>query len=391
MLLPEIKFFPVNWTNGMKISAQDFTALDNAWQDAMRDARCMGLHDFRYGLLPTAGTELEKYPKFHYDAHSTILSVVECRAVTLGGNRIEITERNYETLKVPLQLPSVRMEGYDGSYDIIISVEPSKAQDAGGLSNDTPARHALTTPQYSVSVRAKGEGSGSSVASEHHLKIGEMELRNGRAIFLTETGEYIPPCLSIESHHKLRYYHDNFAQRMRNIQQNALTVMREVPIEGVDAGDARRFSERVIFFIAGELWSYQMLLPPQPPLSMVAYFKDFAQYIWLSIETNLRGTILKTYIKKFDLPTQVNNVYTIVPDHNNILPALQKIEMFLYTMEQFCDALRSGEYFKPTIGYEDQNRDRVQPIQPIQQPPVYNPQPPKKDDDNKGGGGNRWF
>jgi hypothetical protein len=390
MLLPEIKNFPVNWTNGMKISARDFTSMDNAWQDALRDALCMGLHDFRYGLLPTAGTELEKYPKFHYDAHSATLSVMECRAVTLGGNRIEVTERNYETLNIPLQLPSLRMDGYDGQYEIFISVDPSQPQGAGQLSPDTPARHTHATPQYQVSVKPK-EGSGSSIASEHHLKIGEMELRNGRAVFMTETGDYIPPCLSIESHHKLRYYHDNFAQRMRNIQQNALTVIREVPVEGVDAGDARRFSERVIFFIAGELWSYQMLLLPQPPITLVAYFKDFAQYIWLSIETNLRGTILKNYVKKFDLPTQVNNVYTITPDHNDILPALQKIEMFLYTMEQFCDALRSGEYFKPNIGYEDQNRDRVMPQQP--QPQVQpQPQPPKRNEnDNKGGGGNRWF
>ena len=384
MLLPEIKNFPVNWTNGMKISARDFTSMDNAWQDALRDAHCLGLHDFRYGLLPTAGTELEKYPKFHYDAHSATLSVVECRAITLGGNRIEITERNFETLNIPLQLPSMRMDAYDGQYEIFISVDPSQQLGAGQLSPDTPARHTQATPQYQVSIKLK-EAVGSNIASEHHLKIGEMELRGGRAIFLTETGDYIPPCLSIESHHRLRYYHDNFAQRMRTIQQNALTVIREVPIEGVDAGDARRFAERVIFFIAGELWSYQMLLLPQPPITMVAYFKDFAQYIWLSIETNLRGTILKNYVKKFDLPTQVNNVYSISPDHNNILPALQKIEMFLYTMEQFCDSLRSGEYFKPNIGYEDQNRENNRGVQvqaPIQPQP---PQPPPKSNND------RWF
>ncbi len=47
----EIKYLPINWTNGMSLSDQHFTAQYMANVDAIRDAISLQINDYNYGLL----------------------------------------------------------------------------------------------------------------------------------------------------------------------------------------------------------------------------------------------------------------------------------------------------------------------------------------------------
>ncbi|MBK7407691.1 MAG: hypothetical protein IPJ40_06170 [Saprospirales bacterium] len=53
-IIDELKNYPVNWTDGMRIRSKDFVAADQAWDDAIRCADIL-LQGIQYGLLPPLG------------------------------------------------------------------------------------------------------------------------------------------------------------------------------------------------------------------------------------------------------------------------------------------------------------------------------------------------
>ena len=54
---PEIKYFPVNWVDGMKISEAHFNHLQSFTIDNVRDAIAFGITNYNYGLLQPAPGE----------------------------------------------------------------------------------------------------------------------------------------------------------------------------------------------------------------------------------------------------------------------------------------------------------------------------------------------
>src|SRR5688572_1749419 len=120
-MLPDIKNFPVNWVDGMKISSRDFIAMENAVTDGLRDAQATRLNEYNYGLLPTNHPEADNYPKLVYDYVNNQLVLKECRALTPGGQRIEITEAKHERKKFPAQLPAASISVQEsGRYDVYL-------------------------------------------------------------------------------------------------------------------------------------------------------------------------------------------------------------------------------------------------------------------------------
>lgn len=111
-IIDELKNFPVNWTDGMRIGSKDFLAADQAWNDAMRDVRISLLQGVQYGVLPPLRDSRDRspYPKFQFDPSRSMLTLVECRAITEGGYRIEITEALHRNHQVPAVLPSIHLE-----------------------------------------------------------------------------------------------------------------------------------------------------------------------------------------------------------------------------------------------------------------------------------------
>lgn len=87
-----IKHFPVNWIDGMKINKNHFITLQDNIEDLVRDARNLGVSELNYGLMSTNLTRPFQYSIF-IDAHNELsVSIKLIKAVTPGGGRIEITD-----------------------------------------------------------------------------------------------------------------------------------------------------------------------------------------------------------------------------------------------------------------------------------------------------------
>src|SRR4051812_36626963 len=87
-----LKHFPVNWIDGMKISKDHFIATDDAWKNALSDVASVGLSPLRYGILPASAAGEDPYNiKIAIDNQNTLrVTVLSCQAITPGGVRISV-------------------------------------------------------------------------------------------------------------------------------------------------------------------------------------------------------------------------------------------------------------------------------------------------------------
>ncbi len=274
--LDELQHYPVNWKDGMRVSSKDFATTDRAWADALRDVRATVFQGIHYGLLPPLrdSSDTSPYPKFRLDtspAH-TLLTLLECRAITEGGYRIEITEDVHHRLKIPLKLPSAIVQNRE-NFDVYITIDMFDAQDAGKLSQDAPPRYMHSAPLYELTVQPAGLACGGF----NHLKIAEYHYKLGRF----ERNElYIPPCLTINAHPILVKHFERAYILLNNIHRDAIDLVHLYRNEQQrsDVRDAINWVEKLALYIAQSLWTYTDILKNQSPLYTITYFKNLAQY-----------------------------------------------------------------------------------------------------------------
>ena len=101
-MLPELKYLPVNWVDGMKINEDHFKQLELSLVDRARDAAGAVLNDYNFGILsPENENEKAIDIKLAVDQTKLISAhVLKCRALTRAGARIEITPSLSKSLNV---------------------------------------------------------------------------------------------------------------------------------------------------------------------------------------------------------------------------------------------------------------------------------------------------
>ena len=78
-----LKYFQVNWVDGMKINKNHFIHQENAYSDQIKDAIGLGIHKNNYGLLPPypgRGSPLKIVLNID-NQNSLRVKVFECRPV----------------------------------------------------------------------------------------------------------------------------------------------------------------------------------------------------------------------------------------------------------------------------------------------------------------------
>lgn len=376
-MLPDIKYFPVNWIDGMKISSRDFISLENAVKDEIRDAQATRLNEFAYGLLPTNHPEVDNYPRLTYDYANNILLLKECRALMPGGQRIEITESNYDRKKFPVQLPSVPVSLQDsGKFDVYLHVDTSVRVGAGEFAQNNPPRYVAISPQYELAVRVHD---GTHIENENFLKISELEIREGRVEILTNTGKYIPPCTTLNAFAGLMQKHGNGEERLKGLLKHYTILVNNVGKETRNevALEAITLSENLVSPIISSLSHYQYILPSSPPIFTVVYFKDFARFVRFKLDRPFRAPIDQLKTELLELTAVLERTE---PRHAAIQLSFDRIMQFLDSLVTFLAELSTHNYNRVEYDVHDLNYvtasgPRVKPIEK-EPKPVEAPLPP---------------
>lgn len=292
--LDELKNYPVNWTDGMRVSAKDFATTDAAWNDALRDARVSLLQGIQFGLLPPLRDSKDKslYPKFALDGNRNALTLLECRAITEGGYRVEITEDLHRKLGVPAKLPSASITQKE-DFEVYITVNLFQKQPSGAMSGDAPARYMYLAPLYELTILPKSDGMG--LSGMNHLKIAEFKW-TGNAF--SQDTNYLPPCMTISASAALRERHDKSGSLLKQIHDNSLQLSKQYRMDSrPDVRDVTIWIDKIISHISGSLWTYVELLPNKTPYETIIYAKNFAQFIISTAEIHEANPYMRDALK----------------------------------------------------------------------------------------------
>jgi len=217
-----IKHFPVNWIDGMKINKNHFIDLQDNIEDLLRDARSIGVNYIHYGLLPTPLTRPFQY-SIAIDAHKELtVNIKFMKAVTPGGGRIEITNYTGEfSEKIALNDIDFR----ENNYFLLLNIDPFQRVPSGEQNmNEVPPRFPNALPRYFLTSILESEVNLNNIGA---LQFPLAKFRTAQDSYEIIT-DFIPPCLVLNSHPELLALLENYETFFRQMEFNAIQISQKI-------------------------------------------------------------------------------------------------------------------------------------------------------------------
>lgn len=363
-MISPLKYKPVNWVDGMKLSSSHFVAADQFNQDFVRDANSLSLNNFNYGLLPPfmgerASHDIEITEKA---TNHIEVKIRHCNAITADGCRIDIVNTsNYEDQISYSQYFNAENTDYSKitNYNIMLIVNPFERVPAGNPDpEDNPPRYPHIAKKYSISILPASEMSPKATDS-YHLTIGQLVLENGR---ITINTSYIPPSSSVVSHPSLIRYYELFSNLINDLQLAAFKIIDKTT--GKEAitplgKNIRLLSEKLLDYIAQIFYNYRNLGYQQSPVYIAGYCSSLAHVFFTGIkmiEPREREEMLKYFYEWRDVtPGNFEELLArtieLIYNHQDINSSMAMIEDFLKVMVALWNKLSTLEY----IGQRKEN------------------------------------
>jgi hypothetical protein len=332
-MLPQIKHYRVNWEDGMKIARTHFLQLEDALDDQIRDMAGIYLNDFNYGLLPAVThTRQSLDVQLFFDRSEQVtVKVMECRAITPGGARIEILP-NFQAVEAVVNRENLKAP----AYEIYLVVNPFVRLPFGQPDpEETPLRQPFTLPQYRLEILPYPQ--------THQPEYSAYQLCVGRLLvegdFLKLSEHYIPPCASLISHPRLVAIHQKLLSQLGEAEIAVTGIMQRIKAKQAMAQldqSLLYLAEKIAGFIAHSLDTFRLLLLQQPPVQVITYFARFSRIMHVSLNSLIRihrEELLDYFHKWFELPPRemenlLRTLLTISYDHTDAYDALNKVELF---------------------------------------------------------------
>jgi hypothetical protein len=332
---------PVNWVDGMKISRRHFTETDQFVTDHLRDATALLLRPDFYGLLPAPnelGSPAALELLLSVDAQNEVQArLTQCRAVTAGGARIDITPTSAPlTMRTSLAqlLAATGLTATEGlRFSVVLTVNPFERTPTGmPAAEESPLRHPYTRPSYSLSVVPAAQ-LGSQASAAFALVVGELLYSEGT---LRPVVQYIPPSLALASHPALLQALHQLDFQLTELETDAFKIIHKVKLRTDKrsplADLVRQMAEHTVFALAQQLTTLRLLAPAQPP----SYLLDALLRVAKQIKTSLdmlteaeREELLKYFEQWSETPPAavlgaLQAAVTLVYDHHRVHEHLQQ-------------------------------------------------------------------
>ena len=291
-MLPDITYYPVNWVDGMKIARRHFAEADHFTTDHLRDATALQLRPDYYGLLPSPN-ELGSPAAFELllsvDAqHEVQARLTQCRAVTAGGARIEITASSAPLsarTSLAQLLAASNLTATEGlRFSVVLTVNPFERVPTGTPAPDEmPPRHPYTRPAYELGFVPAQQLSGAASAA-FSLVVGELLYAEGE---LRPVVQFIPPCTALASHPALLQALHQLDFQLTELETDAFKIIHKVKLrtdKRSPLGEmVRELAERTVFALAQQLTTLRLMAAAQPPV----YLLDALLRVSKQVKTSL--------------------------------------------------------------------------------------------------------
>ena len=348
-MLPDITHYPVNWVDGMKIARRHFAEADHFTTDHLRDATALHLRPDYYGLLPTTN-ELGS-PSFELlltaDGQNEVQArLTQCRAVTAGGVRVEITptsaplsaRTNLVQLLNTFGLPAT--EGL--RFSVVLTVNPFERVPTGTPAPDElPPRHPYTRPAYALSFVPTQQLS-STFGGAFALAVGELLLTDGE---LRPVAHFIPPSTALASHPALLQALHQIDFQLTELETDAFKIIHKVKLRtdkrSILADLVRELAEHTVFALAQQLTTLRLMAAAQPPIYLLDALLRVAKQFKTSLDS-LTEAEREELLKYFEQWSET------LPA--TLLGALQTAVTLTYNHQLVHEHLRQQQYLWQLIG-----------------------------------------
>ncbi len=361
-MIQPIKYFAVNWVDGMKISQKHFVAQENFLLDVMRDTASFNVNKHNYGLLPAPGAtqEASVFDIYNSATNDVQLTIRRCHAITPAGYRIAIEDLSININSLPAA-GNVTLTSAEArqQYYILVSVNPFDREPTGGFDpEETPPRHISTQPRYHVELVPAGmvnhERSGGN-----YIVAGRITSDNG---LVNADTAFIPPCTSLHSHPVLLNYYNAFAKTMAGLQQYATRILQKNSFKNQNttlANSIKNLCEVMLQQFAASYFYYRNVAHQLPPVHTINIFAQLAHVVYNTIEllTPKEKEEALNYCYEWSevaphvLLNELSAVVEIHYDHHKCGEYMQLISRLLQSLQAIFEKLSGLEY----IGQHKEN------------------------------------
>ena len=356
-MMETMKYQQVNWVDGMNINKHHLLSLENELTDYVRDAQQQQVGPLSYGLLPAPSPSESSAGIWMNIEHQDklVVQLDHCRAVTLGGARIEITPAIAEQLRlsaVSLQATVPLIDEEDQDWLVVLSVDPFRRVPVGEADpEETPPRKPYTLPHYAISLVAESD-QGVQEFGQYHLTIGKVTVRQGTA---TQQEDYIPACTSVSSHADLRTLHRRLGQFLSQLERHCLTIIQKIHTKQITnelAVIIHHLCRSILQFTAHEITRVQHVAGHQPPIHLFAHGAGLARLIRNEIDQwqGAGAEQLLTYLSEWcginqaTFEERLSNMIEMRYQHHRLRDVATRTEEFINTTAPLFQKLAELDY-----------------------------------------------
>lgn len=218
----DIKHFPVNWIDGMKINKNHFIELQHHVEDHLRDARNLTVNHLYYGLLPASLLQPFEY-SITIDAHNDLNVLIKnVKIITPAGGRIEVSDYT-GTFEQNITLEHNDYE--ETNYFVLLNVDPFHRIPAGEQNMDeVPPRFPHTLPKYFLTTVLEQEVNTNNIGP---LQFPLAKFRANAGTFeIVE--DYIPPCTTVNGHPALVQLFETYQSFFKQMEFVAVQLSQKI-------------------------------------------------------------------------------------------------------------------------------------------------------------------
>lgn len=338
----------------MKVSSKNFIDQENWIHDRIKDLTARTLTDYNYGLLDPVNpdrTSLEL--DLNVDQVGTLnIKLLECRAITRGGHRIEVTNSIAQRHNIALDFLSKEFNLVDfpnQQFDIIITVNPfSRVQVGMADPQESPFRPPYVIPEYTLEI-VPSENVKNNAYWLNHLIIGKFRVISGEVHFYSE---YIPPCTRITSHPLMLKNYQDLVGKLSGLGKNCILILRKLKYKdrkgNLDLNLIQIFTT-ISDFIANNADNLEYNIQFESPVQLAVYFKSLVRNFKNELQKLIdfdRDELMQYFsrwISASELDDEITRTINVQYDHVNCNAMFQLIHQLLDKLQVLTDKL-TGSY-----------------------------------------------
>jgi hypothetical protein len=336
-----IKYFPVNWIEGMKINKNHFIELQDNIEDIVRDTRNLSVDEYNFGFLSTHLSTPFQYSVF-IDTHNELsIDIKFLKAVTPAGGRIEITENTGPFFeKVELKEQDFK----ESEYYVLLNLNPYQRIPFGEQNMaEVPPRFPNSISKYFITTIAKSEVTQNNIGA---LQIPIAKFKVSKTGDYEISSTYIPPCLTVNSHSSLITVFESYDLLFKQIEFNSVQIIKKIKLrnlsedENVIAGMVREMCDKALRYVEQQITINKWENYKTKPLTIFNNITSFARSLKNCFDT-YSGDGKEMLFNYFSEWTDIKS-----GDYEKIFSDAVNIKYTVYDVEEI---LKHTNYFIPKM------------------------------------------